>query len=87
VPAELAEDLTNEIRAAALIAFTAAGGRDFARVDFMTDGESFTFLEINTLPGMTETSLLPKSASVFGYNFASLVSSMLTPALKRSKNF
>lgn len=87
VPAELPEELTNDIRSAALTAFEAVGGRDFGRVDFMTDGERFTFLEINTIPGMTETSLLPKSASVFGYNFASLVSSMLTPALKRSKNF
>ena len=87
VPAEIPDELTRDIRAAALIAYTATGGRDFARVDFITDGERFTFLEINTLPGMTETSLLPKSASVSGYNFQTLVCRMLTPALKRSKKY
>lgn len=87
VPAQIPDKLTDEIRAAAKVAFSAVDGRDFARIDFMTDGERFIFLEVNTLPGMTETSLLPKSASIFGYNFATLVSSMLTPALNRSKHF
>jgi D-alanine-D-alanine ligase len=41
------------------------------------------FLELNTLPGMTETSLLPKSASWAGYDFNSLVREMTVPAVGR----
>jgi D-alanine-D-alanine ligase len=58
-------------------------GRDFGRVDFFRDGDRFYFLEINTIPGLTSTSLLPKSASVCGIDFTTLVRRMLTPALAR----
>jgi D-alanine-D-alanine ligase len=40
-------------------------------------------LEINTLPGMKETSLLPKSAGCVGLDFTALVREMVTPALRR----
>jgi len=40
-------------------------------------------LEINTLPGLTETSLLPKSASCSGYNFDKLTTSLIEPVLER----
>ena len=56
----------------------------FARVDFIIceDGHAH-FLEVNTLPGLTETSLLPKSASCSGYNFEQLSNQLLLPALDR----
>src|SRR5690625_7894384 len=55
-PAKLTDQQTAEIRQMAEIAFRACGCRDFARADFMMSdrGEIF-FLEINTLPGLTET--------------------------------
>jgi D-alanine-D-alanine ligase len=83
VPAALPAALTEALRAAAKAAFAAAGCRDFARVDFILHDERFTFLEINTIPGLTATSLLPKSASVRGLGFAELVGQMLAPALGR----
>ena len=83
VPAALPDDLTAALRDAATRAFSAVGCRDFARIDFYRDGDRFTFLEINTIPGLTATSLLPKSASICGIDFAQLVERMLAPAVAR----
>lgn len=83
-PAPLPEPLTQAIRAAAETAFAACGGRDYARVDFMIgERDEFYLLEINTLPGMKETSLLPMSARCAGLDFTGLVRGMVTPALQR----
>src|SRR5581483_9755601 len=62
-PAPLPEAQTAAVRRAAETAFAACGCRDYARVDFMLSEKNELFLlEINTLPGMKETSLLPMSA-------------------------
>ena len=83
-PAPLGEKLTAAVRAAAEKAFAVCGCRDFARVDFMVgDGDEFYLLEINTLPGMKETSLLPMSARCEGLDFTGLVREMVAPALRR----
>lgn len=84
VPAPFASTITAAIQDAALGAFRAVGGRDYGRVDVMVrpDG-SPVVLEVNTLPGMTETSLLPKAAAAAGLDFAGLCQSMLDLALRR----
>ena len=83
-PAPLEEGLAASVRTAAETAFAACGCRDYARVDFMisSDGQPF-LLEINTLPGMKEMSLLPKSARCVGLDFAALVREMVSPAVER----
>jgi D-alanine-D-alanine ligase len=83
-PAPLDDFLANRIKAWAEAAFAACGCRDYARVDFMisSGGEPF-LLEINTLPGMKEMSLLPKSARCAGLDFTALVREMVTPAVER----
>ena len=83
-PAPLGPALTAATRQAAETAFAACGCRDYARVDFMlaASGELY-LLEINTLPGMKEMSLLPKSARCVGLDFTTLVKAMVTPALRR----
>ena len=48
-----------------------------ARVDMILSGEKLYFLEVNTIPGMTETSLLPKLASLKGYDFKGLVGKLV----------
>jgi D-alanine-D-alanine ligase len=85
-PAEFDAATTQRIQAAALGAFHAIGGRDYARVDVMvrTNGDPIV-LEVNTLPGMTETSLLPKAAAVVGLNYAQLCQRMVELALVRAK--
>jgi D-alanine-D-alanine ligase len=83
-PAEFDTATTKRIQAAALGAFRAVGGRDYARVDVMVraNGEPVV-LEVNTLPGMTETSLLPKAAQAAGIGYADLCQRMVDLALKR----
>jgi D-alanine-D-alanine ligase len=84
-PAKFDEVTTQRIQDAALAAFKAVGGRDYARVDVMVrmDG-SPVVLEVNTLPGMTETSLLPKAAAAAGMNYAELCQRMIDLALQRN---
>ena len=86
-PAPLDGPLSETIRAAAETAFAACGCRDYARVDFMLSeqGEPF-LLEINTLPGMKETSLLPMSARCAGLDFTALVKEMVSPAVERFRS-
>lgn len=54
--------------------------RGAVRVDFMVTEQQFYFLEVNTIPGMTETSLLPKAAACEGMEFADLVERILKDA-------
>jgi D-alanine-D-alanine ligase len=83
-PAPMVEAMTLTIKAAAETAFAACGCRDYARVDFMTSTrDELYLLEINTLPGMKETSLLPMSARCAGLDFTALVRALVTPALQR----
>ncbi len=85
-PAKLSKQTEAKIKDAAQRAFEACGCRDFARVDFiLADDEKsdFIILEINTLPGMTPTSLLPKSASCVGYDYESLCAKLMEGAAKR----
>lgn len=85
-PANLSDAVTETLRNYAETAFKAAQCRDFARIDFLlTDDQTPWFLEINTLPGLTATSLLPKSASCAGINFPELACRMIQPAIQRFK--
>jgi D-alanine-D-alanine ligase len=82
-PAEFDAATTKKIQAAALGAFHAIGGRHFARVDVMVRADgSPVVLEVNTLPGMTETSLLPKAAAAAGISYEELCQRMIDLALK-----
>jgi len=83
-PAPLGDALTATVKAAAEAAFAACGCRDYGRVDFMISSSGQPFLlEINPLPGMKETSLLPKSAHCAGLDFTALVREMILPAVER----
>ncbi len=83
-PAPLDAGTTARVQAAAEAAFAACGCRDYARVDFILPEQGDAFLlEINTLPGMKETSLLPMSARCAGMDFTGLVRELVRPALLR----
>lgn len=81
-PADFDAEATRKIQAAALGAFNAIGGRDYARVDVMVraNGEPVV-LEVNTLPGMTPTSLLPKAAAAAGISYEQLCQRMIDLAV------
>ncbi len=85
-PAPFDAPVLEAIQNAALGAFEAIGGRDYARVDVMVrpTGEPVV-LEVNTLPGMTETSLLPKAAAAAGLSYAELCQRMVDLALRRAR--
>jgi D-alanine-D-alanine ligase len=85
-PAPFETGVTARIGQAALGAFDAIGGRDYARVDVMVraSGEPVV-LEVNTLPGMTPLSLLPKAAAADGIGYPELCQRMIEMALSRRK--
>ena len=84
-PAPFDEATIARVQAAALGAFRAIGGRDYSRVDVIVrpEGEPIV-LEVNTLPGMTETSLLPKAAAAAGFSYPDLCQRMVDLALARA---
>jgi D-alanine-D-alanine ligase len=84
-PAPLDASTTLRLQESALGAFHAVGCRDYARVDIMVrqDG-SPVVLEVNTLPGMTATSLLPKAALAAGLSYEALCQRMIVLAMKRA---
>jgi D-alanine-D-alanine ligase len=86
-PAPLPAAVTAAVQAAAEATFAACGCRDYARVDFiLSEGNEPILLEINPLPGMKETSLLPMSARCAGLDFIALVRELVTPALQRFRS-
>ncbi|MBI3314510.1 MAG: D-alanine--D-alanine ligase [Candidatus Omnitrophica bacterium] len=78
VPADIDQALTQRIRQIALAAHDALGCEAFSRVDLRLDEKDGPYvLEINTIPGFTETSLFPKAASKAGYSFAGVCEKLL----------
>jgi len=82
-PADFDEATTQRIQAAALAAMKAVGVEVYGRVDIMLrgDGEPFV-LEINTIPGMTVSSLLPKAARAAGIEFPELMERIIDLSLQ-----
>lgn len=87
-PSGLDEATEQEVKDLATRAFTAASCYDWGRVDFVTDNNGqFYILEINTIPGLTDTSLVPKAAASIGVTFDALVLQItVNAALKQNLN-
>lgn len=86
-PAPIKDASAEKIKRCAEQIFSCCGCRDFSRADvILLPDESFYFLEVNTMPGLTATSLLPKSASCVGLDFPALTAAMIRPAIERFKN-
>lgn len=84
VPARLEENLYQQVQYWGLQAHRALGCRGVSRVDIRIDRQGNPFvLEVNTIPGMTETSLLPKAARVAGISFEELVKRILVSACEQ----
>ncbi len=81
-PAPIGPKLIQKVRNLALKAHRILGLRHYSRTDFMLDDTDNLFiLEINTLPGMTRTSLVPMAAREAGLEFADLIAKLLALAL------
>lgn len=78
-PAEIDEYSTEFIQNAALTAHRVVGCRGYSRIDFRLDEENLAHcLEVNTVPGFTELSLVPMSAKAAGVDFADLCEHLIT---------
>lgn len=84
VPARISPEHTRAAQAYAAEAFHALRLEVYARVDLLLsrDGEMH-FLEANTLPGMTQTSLLPQMAAGYGLDYASLCEEIVSRSMRR----
>jgi D-alanine-D-alanine ligase len=81
-PAEIDEKLTQLVQKLSIEVFKAIGGRGYSRVDFMIrDGQPY-ILEINTLPGLTPNSLLPKEAAAAGMSYPQLLDKIVELSLQ-----
>ena len=86
VPAPLTDGTRDELQRIAIAGHRALGLRDLSRADFIvTDDEEIWLLEINTMPGMTPTSLYPDGARAAGYDFESLVDALVRSAFRRGE--
>lgn len=86
VPAKLSPDLTARVQALAEEAVKVLGVEVYARVDFRLDPDNNPWcLEVNTLPGMTETSLLPMAARAAGMTFVALLDKIAALSLQKRR--
>lgn len=86
VPAEIEANLAKRVQETALKTYDVLGCSDYGRVDFKLDSmNDFFCLELNTLPGMTSHSLVPKEAKVLGITFDKLIERIISSALSNEK--
>jgi D-alanine-D-alanine ligase len=78
-PAKIPDNTRDEVQLLGVKIFNAIGCKDLARVDFIWDEKDnkLYFLEINTIPGMTETSLVPKAAKAAGMEFGEFLDGLI----------
>ena len=86
IPPRISDDASTLVAAAAIKAHRGLGCRGVARSDYIVDKNNTAyFLEINTIPGMTETSLVPDAARAAGTGFGKLVESLIEDTIKRRR--
>lgn len=85
IPPRLPEAVIGQCQALALAAHKTLGCSGMSRVDMIVGESGIELLEVNTIPGMTETSLLPKAARAAGMEFPVLVDSILKWALEERR--
>lgn len=83
MPADLPDEQTWDLQSCAVAAHQALGCRDLSRADFVVTDDDIYLLEVNTLPGMTPTSLYPDGARGYGMEFPELVKYLVERAANR----
>ncbi len=84
-PAELPTGMAAAIQKSAVDVFRSLSARGFARVDYLANDNEFICLELNSLPGMTATSLVPKAAKAYGWTAEQLIAKILDTAWSPSE--
>ncbi len=85
IPARISRVTDEKAKKNALLIYKNFGLRDFARIDFIVSNGIPFALEVNTIPGFTETSLVPDAARAYGMTFDNLTTFVVNEALKRNK--
>jgi D-alanine-D-alanine ligase len=87
-PADFSEETSKKIGDLAVVAHKSLGCRSYSRVDFrVTDEGEPYLLEVNTAPGMTATSLVPKSARAYGLEFGDFLESVIKVSFRIERRF
>jgi D-alanine-D-alanine ligase len=84
-PARIPDDVARRAQDIAVRAHRALGCRGMSRTDLMWSGERMATLEVNTIPGMTANSLLPKAARAAGIQFGDLLARLVDWALEDAR--
>lgn len=85
IPAELADDVSDQVREVALQAYRVLECFGLARVDFfVTEGREIIINEVNTIPGFTSISMYPKLWQASGLSYAGLIHNLIVLALERA---
>jgi D-alanine-D-alanine ligase len=82
-PAEISEEAARRVQAVAVRVHEVIGCRGFSRSDMILVDDEPVWLEVNTIPGMTETSLLPQAAALVGVSLGDLVGMLVESAVGR----
>ena len=81
-PARISESLTLDIQRRSAEIYDLCSCKGIVRVDFILQGDTFYFLEVNTVPGMTETSFIPQQIKAMGLSLTDLLTDIIHDGLK-----
>lgn len=86
-PAKISKEDEKRLKNYAIVTFKSIGCNDLARVDFLWSKKEneYYFTDINTIPGMTPTSLAPEAAALAGMNFTQFLDRLIEGAIRRNK--
>ena len=81
-PARISEELTLKVQTLSSQIYDLCNCNGIVRIDYILNGDTFYFLEVNTVPGMTETSFIPQQIKAMGLNITDLLTDIITYGLK-----
>lgn len=81
-PARISEELTLKVQALSSRIYDLCNCNGIVRIDYILNGETFYFLEVNTVPGMTETSFIPQQIKAMGLDLGDLLTDIINSGLE-----
>ena len=81
-PARISEELTLKVQTLSSQIYDLCNCNGIVRIDYILNGDTFYFLEVNTVPGMTETSFIPQQIKAMGLNLTDLLTDIITSGLE-----
>lgn len=85
-PARISSELTEECRKISSLIYDILNCRGIVRIDYMLKSNKFYFLEVNTVPGMTDTSIIPQQAEALGISITEIFTIAIEDAIENRRN-